>query len=517
VGAVLVVFIATGVIADLVFEQVPHLEDEVAYLFQAQVFSLGKPFVTAPFRTNCFFAPFVLDHQGRRFGKYPPGWPALLSLGVRLGQPWWMNAICSSLAIALIFRLGCEMHDALTAVVAAGLATTSPFLLLLSGSMMSHACGLVFTTAFMWCFWRCCLHPSVHIRQSGVLDRLDRWALTAGVMLGCAFIVRPFTAFAIAIPAGVHTLWRLVRHREWRRVWFMGVGFMPLALVVPLFNAIWTGDPLLSPYALFWPYDRLGFGPGHGPLEGGNTVWLGLSGAVASIGHLANHLQGWPTQSLTFVVLFFMFKPRRRADVFLICNVLALVLAYVLYWTNGDVFGPRYTYESVSALFVLSAAGIVRVERWMRDKGHRQRLAFRVGFALLVGIGLLVYLPLQFQRYYGLYGITARSRDILKRADLHNALVIVRDERGWYDYAVAFSLNVPTLDGNVVYASECPHYEKELLSHFSDRAIFVFDGQTVRPCEDTGGSAGLLCASIKKPADSGTSAGYDVESAISWE
>jgi len=477
VGFVFVAFMSSGLIADLVFEQVPHLEDEVAYLFQAQVFSAGKAYVAAPFRTNCFFAPFILDHQGRRFGKYPPGWPALLSVGVRMGQTWWVNAACAALIIALTFRLGRETHDTLTGGMAAALTTTSPFLLLLSGSMMSHNPCLVFTTAFLWCFWRTCTHLTARARPSGE----GRWALAAGTMLGCAFVIRPFTAIVVAVPAGFYALWRFVRYREWQRVWFMGLGFLPLALVVPLFNAIWTGDPLLSPYVLFWPYDRLGFGPGHGPLEGGNTVWLGLSSAVASIGHLANHLQGWPALSLTFVVLLFVFKPHRFEDLFLVGTALSLLLAYVLYWTKGGVFGPRDTYESTSALFILSAAGIVRVERWMRNRGRRARLALYVALLLLTGVNLFVYLPWQFREYYGLYGITSRPRNILRRADLHNALVVVRDERGWYDYAVAFSMNVPTLDGDVVYASECPSHEEELLAHFADRMVYYFDGQTVQP------------------------------------
>lgn len=300
-------------------------------------------------------------------------------------------------------------------------------------------------------------------------------------MLGCAFAIRPFTAVAVAVPAGLYAVWWLVCRREWRRMWLMGLGFVPLALLVPVFNAIWTGDPLLSPYVLFWPYDRLGFGPGHGPLEGGNTVWAGLGSAIFSVGHLANHLHGWPALNLTFVVLLFLFRPRRFGDVFLVCIALSLLLAYVLYWTNGDVFGPRYTYESASALFVLSAAGIVRVARWLRGRADWLRRAFYIALALLVGANLLVYLPAQLRKYRGLYGITGKPKEILQQAELHNALVIVRDERGWKDYAVAFSMNAPTLDGDVVYASECPSRTDTLLARFADRNVYYFDGRGVYP------------------------------------
>ncbi|MBN1933718.1 MAG: glycosyltransferase family 39 protein, partial [Anaerolineae bacterium] len=204
VGCCLGVFVAAGLIADWVFERVPHLEDEVAYLFQAQVFAAGKLYVDAPFHTNCFFAPFVLDHQGHRFGKYSPGWPALLAVGVRLGQPWWVNAGFAALAVALTFRLGREVSDRRAGIIAAVLAATSPFVLLLAGSLMSHTSCLAFTTAFVWCF-----------RRSVVAVRRSRlWALVAGVMLGAVFAIRPYTALAVGFPALLYGLWRLWRAGE---------------------------------------------------------------------------------------------------------------------------------------------------------------------------------------------------------------------------------------------------------------------------------------------------------------
>jgi hypothetical protein len=287
----------------------------------------------------------------------------------------------------------------------------------------------------------------------------------------------------------------------------MGLGFVPLALAMPLSNAIWTGDPMLSPYVLFWPYDRLGFGPGHGPLPEGNTIWLGLSSAIAALGHLANILHGWPALSLTFIVLLFLFKPRRRADLFLVSTALSLLLAYVLYWTSGDVFGPRYAFEATSSLLVLSAAGIWRVWEFCagqrlagrpaagwpalasgqgREEGARPGWARRCGAALRTAVMLLMivnlglYLPWQLHVYRGLYGVTAEPREVLLEAGLHNALVIVRDENGWKDYAVAFSLNRPTLDGDVVYANECASLTEQLLSHYPEREVYYYDGQSVR-------------------------------------
>jgi 4-amino-4-deoxy-L-arabinose transferase-like glycosyltransferase len=481
---------------------VAHIEDEVAYLFQAQVFAKGEAYVDAPFHTNCFFAPFVLDYEGRRFGKYPPGWPALLSVGIRMGQAWFINASLVALTIALVFRLGRETHDARVGVLAAGLGSVSPFVLLMSASLMSHPACLLFVTIYLWCFWRAHVNSACDSTRA---DSGDLWSLAAGVALGAAFVIRPFSAAAIALPGIVWAVWRLVRcwhegwprrEQEWRRLWMMGIGFAPLALLVPAFNAIWTGDPLLSPYVIFWPYDRLGFGPGHGPEPQGNTIWLGLSSALASLGHLANYLHGWPLLSMTLVVLLFLFKPRRPADLFMGATVVSLIFAYVLYWTSGDVFGPRYAYEATSALLVLSAAGIVRVWKHLaaRDATERWRFPFRRA-SLFVGVlvalmlvSLGAYLPWQFRRYRGLYGVTGRPREVLQGVELRNALVIVRDERGWKDYAVAFSMNDPTLDGEVVYANDCGPRLDQLLAHYPGRDVYWFDGEVLTPYD--GGAGG---------------------------
>jgi 4-amino-4-deoxy-L-arabinose transferase-like glycosyltransferase len=335
--------------------------------------------------------------------------------------------------------------------------------------MMSHTWCLVFVTAFLWCFFRACTYA----------DKRDGWALGAGLMLGAAFAMRPFTAVSVAVPAGLYATWRLTRYRELSLAWFTVLGFVVLALSGPLFNAIWTGDPFTSPYTLFWPYDRLGFGAGTGPLPGGNTIWLGLSSAVAATGHLANYLLGWPALSLAFAVLGFAFKPRQFWDLLLAATASSLILGYVLYWTSGDVFGPRYSYEIASTLFVLSARGIVRVGAWLQPGGRAWILP--VLLVLLVTINLVGYLPWQLRRYSGLYGISGRTREVLDQANLHNALVIVQEERGWWDYAVAFSMNTPMLGGDVVYASDCSPYNEALIAEFPGRDVYYFDGETVQP------------------------------------
>src|SRR5881296_301377 len=94
------------------FEAMPHLEDEHANLFQAQVFAAGRVTVAVPRHSDSFFVPFVVNTtDGRRFGKYPPGYPLLLALGVAIGQPWLINGLAASLSILGVYLLGRDLFD----------------------------------------------------------------------------------------------------------------------------------------------------------------------------------------------------------------------------------------------------------------------------------------------------------------------------------------------------------------------------------------------------------------------
>ena len=82
----LLAFAAAAAMAWFVFEGLPHLEDEMAYLFQARVMARGALWAPVPDNAAPFWVPFVLTLGGRRFGKYPPGWPAVLAQGEHLVQ-----------------------------------------------------------------------------------------------------------------------------------------------------------------------------------------------------------------------------------------------------------------------------------------------------------------------------------------------------------------------------------------------------------------------------------------------
>ena len=77
--------IASYWIAVQVYESMAHIEDEIAYVWQADAIAKGHLTLPSPPSPKSFLVPFVVDYNGQRFGKYPLGWPAMLVRGRLLG------------------------------------------------------------------------------------------------------------------------------------------------------------------------------------------------------------------------------------------------------------------------------------------------------------------------------------------------------------------------------------------------------------------------------------------------
>lgn len=60
-------------VAERVFEHLPHIEDEMAYVWQARVYARGDLTASSPSHSKSMIVPFVVDFNGQRFAKYPPG------------------------------------------------------------------------------------------------------------------------------------------------------------------------------------------------------------------------------------------------------------------------------------------------------------------------------------------------------------------------------------------------------------------------------------------------------------
>ncbi len=256
-------------VADSVFEKLPHLEDEMAYLYQAKILARGDAYVDVPQPLRSYWQPFLLSEDGKRFGKYPPGWPLLLAVGVKLNMTWAINAWIGMLSVALTYRLAREVFNEQTGVVAAALLTISPIALLINGTLMGHTSAQFFTLVFLYGAWR--VEKGQHALG---------WAALSGMALGMLVASRPLTAAGVAVPlviySGVRVLVASIRtiQRAWSKrrsgattprqwladengqlIWWARLAILYVPLIIATGAAYWAvgelvlkkgGDP-------FWP------------------------------------------------------------------------------------------------------------------------------------------------------------------------------------------------------------------------------------------------------------------------
>jgi hypothetical protein len=139
-------------VAYAVLEGIPHVSDEIAYLFQARIFLSGRLCLQPPSLPNLFQLQNIILDSTHWCAKYPPGWPLILVPGVFMGAPALVNPILLALSIIGIWQLGRRLYDVRTGILAAGALGASPFALLMGAGFMAHVptCVLRFGVLWLW-------------------------------------------------------------------------------------------------------------------------------------------------------------------------------------------------------------------------------------------------------------------------------------------------------------------------------------------------------------------------------
>ncbi len=468
-------------VSERVYEQMPHLEDEFAYVWQAQVIAEGQLTIDSPPHPVRFLVPFVIDHEGQRFGKYPLGWPALLSVGIRLGVRAWVNPFLTAMGVWLTYRLGKKLMGEVVGLLAALLTITSPFVLMNAGSLMSHPAGLFLSAAFALTWWDAFGGKAA---RGGWLP-----AVTAGLVLGALALTRPFTGLGVAFPFGLHglyLLWRGPRETR-RRVLALG----GIAALLSTLHFIWqyavTGDPWLNPYTLWWPYDKVGFGPGVGVTEAGHNLRIAWINTRFSLRVESGDLFGWLRYSWVFLPVG-LWAARKNGKLLLTGSVfLSLVVIYMGYWIGSGLYGMRYQFEGVYSLTLLTAAGAAWLGGWPLAPGARYRarrgwrMARPLGVAALLALlfcaNIFFYLPPRLGMMSDLYGIH-RSRMAPFQTEAAQALtpaVVIVHTNHWTDYGTLLPLEDPFLTTPFIFAfGDRADFDTTLPEYFPERAIYHY-------------------------------------------
>lgn len=425
-----VAFVATLLVHCFVIQQFPNSADEYAYLWQAQVYASGHLTAEIPEPRAAFEFFHLGDLNGHRFSRFPPGWSLLLVPGVWLGFPGLMTALLGSLTLGGIYRLGCAWIGPREAAWGTLLTGLSPFFLLNVGSLHSHAaCLFALTALALSLTW----HRETGCRETGYRETGRRETgcreterretghrsalFLAGVSLGLAVLIRPFSALLLGVPLLVHHGLELKRRGRLEFKWrgrlelpgwtLMALGGAPFALFLAWNNHVVTGDWLLLPTRLYDPSEGLGFGVhGHSLQQGLQTTLLWWVEGLAYCFFLS---------PLLLIAARGQLKgnPHRR----LLWGLMAApVLGYLFYWNpGGERYGPRFYFEGLLPFTLLVGVGLTRLLNTGRNRG------------LLVGAGVFGLIVLG-KHFVDIHSQIEARQDLYRTVDaaqLEQAVVLL--------------------------------------------------------------------------------------------
>jgi hypothetical protein len=482
--AVLAAYLVTA----LVFENMPHIEDEIAYVWQAEAIAGGKLTLPTPPEKHSFLVPFVVDYEGRRFGKYPLGWPIVLAGGVLLGVRSWVNPLLAGLSVWFTYRLGKRLFGGIVGILAAVLTLSSPFFLMNSGSLLSHPLGLVLSAVFALS-WLDAWHP----KDESTSPAWHPWipTLAAALSLGLLILTRPLTAVAVCLPFIPHGVYLLLR-RSWRdrlRLLIFALVVLMLGGLLFLWQYALTGDPLLNPYTLWWEYDKIGFGPGVGRAEGGHTLRQAWINTKFSLRVGEHDLYGWAGYSWIFLIpgLLVLFWRRHWRGLLIASVFPSMVIVYLAYWIGSHLFGPRYFFEALYSLTIVSAVGIAWLAGWplAPEEPYRLRTGWRktrplsvfAVLIILIVMNLIFYVPMRVGGMHGLYEIEAARLKPFQTEGARNLApaVFVVHPSIWMEYGALLDLQDPFLNTPFLFViSRGERADKAVGEAFPERGLFHY-------------------------------------------
>jgi hypothetical protein len=484
--------VAVFVLASTVFEFHSSNHDEGVYLQQAELLLDGR-FVLDPAGYGEAVRPwFFFESDAGFVPKYQPLPAGLYAVAIALfSEPRVALAAVAAGNAALVYVLGAQVFDRRVGALAAAGFAFAPMTLASSSVFLAYApttlCNLAFAAAYL---------RAVREKRAG-------YGALAGLAIGVAFFMRPFTAVLFAVPFLAHALFELAASLRDRPTGFprevpepfvrqgataaVGLVFVAAALA---YNAVVTGSPLLFPYEAFAPMDGPGFGRrrilSHSieytpeVAVGANvhvlwylvTRWVpagALGTALAALGLLASWGRIWlvDCDERGRALLAGLFVSVPLGNLFFWGNYNALAT-----WSNPadgllGQFGPFYHFDLLAPVAVFGAAGALGLWRGrsrllarLERSRPRLRRPTRV-LSVVVAVALVVSLVganaalagAAIERNAAHTGTYEDAYEPFEDREFDDALVFLPTPYGdWLNHPFQYLRNDGDLDGPAVYA-----------------------------------------------------------------
>lgn len=462
------------------YEKHPHVPDEVGYLYHAKYFNEGMLAMPAPLVPDAFDIDLMTYEDNRWYSPVPPGWPAVLSLGILIEKPWLVNPILAGICMLLIYMFISETYNKRSARIALILLCMSPWYIFMAMNFMTHTLSLTCTMI--------ALLSVVRARNSGKV----KWGWIGGFSLGMVCMTRPLEGVIIAGLIGLWSIGFGGKRLKLSAIVGLVVGAIIIGSLALAYNNALTGDPLKFPLmAYFDKYygpktNALGFGPergyshlgwSHDPYPGHGLKDV-LVNANLNTFLINIDLFGWCTGSIFLIAVILFSGAMRRNDYLMLVIIGAIIGIHTFYWfSGGPDFGARYWYLTIVPCVVLTVRGMQRLSDMLGTISYRDTRVL-VGVLSLGILAIINFFPWRaIDKYHHYRGMRPDIRSLSREYGFGKSLVLIRGNRG-PDYVSASIYNPIDLSSDVpVYAwDRNTKVRNQLLQVYQDRPIWVVDG-----------------------------------------
>ena len=466
------------------YQRHPHVADEVAYLYHAEFFAQG--ILTSPSPPDMdAFELYLMQFDGTRwYPSTPPGWPAVLSIGVLLNAPWLVNPVLGGINILLTYLLLQMLYSRRLARISVFLLCLSPWFIFMAMNFMTHTlmltCALGATLGIFWA------------RQSDSVYGM----LGAGFALGMLSLIRPLEGLLMAVLLGlllISLYGRRIRVRLF--VVLIVMTGIVAGLILP-YNKYLTGKVTTFPInqytdQFFGPNSNsFGFGPdrgmgwaidpypGHSPLDA--IINANLNTYASNV-----ELFGWSVGSLLLASIFVFSGHYKSSDLLMLALIFAIFAMYFFYYfSGGPDFGARYWYLMIVPLVTLSVRGIQVLEKKLTisKPGHSAVMTrVMIGVLFLSLISLVNFFPWRaIDKYFHYLDMRPDVHDLAKKFDFQKSLVFIRGDQ-LPDYASAAAYNPVDLssDQPIYVWQRDPKSLTNVVSAYPSRSVWFVDGPSI--------------------------------------
>ena len=426
-------------------QQYPISGDDYSYRYQSKLFASGKLWAEDPLYEpslpfyDCLETFCLRDDHGHRFSKYPPGWPLILAIGVRVRVPWLVDPVLGALLIFMVLQYAERKFGGEQARVVSVLVTLCFFLCYYAASFRAHIATALFV------FGAFLLYDLAEGRRNSAKLLL----FAAGVLLGYSAMIR----YLDWIPLAVWIFFSLTRQKRFADIILFGIGFFVLASGNLLYDALLAGNPFEVPASIH----HTGIG---------DRLMLSWEDFPVTMVRLANLLWIFPPVLLP-VFFWRRYQLPHNVKAFALL-FLAIIAIYFFYPVSPGGPGPRYLLAYFPFL-ILAVADISH--RISRDSSIGGQHIWRLAVAALILCNVLFLT----REGYTMYGRRDLQRTVQK---VHEGKSIFLLKTGTYRTASGdLTRNPPALSSahNLFFAWCDKVNRDELLKRFPDYNVFVYE------------------------------------------